>query len=58
MYTILTFLHTVEDHLRFYPGIENRILPMLSYPGCHVRAKYIGCIETHTHGHQVTSLLC
>ena len=22
----------------FYPGIENLILPMLSYPGCHIRA--------------------
>ena len=34
------------------------ILPMLSYPGCHVRAKYIGCMRTHAHGRQVTSLLC
>ena len=34
------------------------ILPMLSYPGCHVRATYIGCIGTHAHGRQVTSLLC
>ena len=22
---------------------------MLSYPGCHVRAKYIGCIGTQAH---------
>ena len=41
-----------------YPGIENLILPRLSYPGCHVRATYIGCTGTHTHGRQVTSLLC
>ena len=34
------------------------ILPMLSYPGCHVMATYIGCIGTHEHGRQVTSLLC
>ena len=47
-----------KDVLRFNPGIENLILPMLSYPGCHVRATYIGCIVTHTHGRQVTSLLC
>ena len=44
-------------HRRFYPGLENLILPMLSYPG-HVRAKYIGCIGTHAHGRQVMSLLC
>ena len=31
---------------------------MLSYPGCHMRAIYIGCIRTHAHGRQVTSLLC
>ena len=34
---------------------------MLSYSGCHVRAIdgwYIGCIGTHAHGRQVTSLLC
>ena len=43
---------------RFYPGIENLILPRLSYPGCHLRATYIGCIGTHAHGHQVMSLLC
>ena len=42
----------------FYPKLENLILPMLSYPGCHVRAKYISCIGTHAHGRQVTSLLC
>ena len=36
------------------PWDRNLILPMLSYPGCHVRATYIG----HTHGRQVTSLLC
>ena len=41
-----------------YPGIENLILPRLSYPGCHMRATYIGCIGTHAHGRQVTSLLC
>ena len=32
------FLHTDKDFLIFYHGIENRILPMLSYLGCHVRA--------------------
>ena len=25
-------------YLKFYPGIENLILPMLSYPGCHAKA--------------------
>ena len=34
------------------------VLPMLSYPGCHLRATYIDCIGTHTHYRQVTSLLC
>ena len=29
----------------------------ISYPGCHVRATYIGCIGTHANGHQVMSLL-
>ena len=52
------FLHTGYGYLRFCPGIENLILPMLSYPGCHLSAKYIGCIGTHAHGRQVTSLLC
>ena len=27
-----------RDYLIFYPWIENLILPMLSYPGCHVKA--------------------
>ena len=49
------FLHTVQGYLRFYLGIENLILPMLSYPGCHVRDLYIGCIGTHTHGRQAMS---
>ena len=44
--------------MRFYPGIENLILPRLSYSGCHVRATYIGCIGTHAHGRQVALLLC
>ena len=52
------FLHTIYGYLRFYPWIIFFILPMLSYPGCHVRASYIGCIVTHAHGRQVTSLLC
>ena len=30
------FLHTIYGYLRFYTGIENLILPMLSYPSCHV----------------------
>ena len=42
------FLHTGYGYLRFYPGIENLIKPMLSYQGCHLRATYIGCTElTH-----------
>ena len=32
------FLHTGYGYLRFYPEIDNLTLPMLSYPGCHVRA--------------------
>ena len=31
---------------------------MLSYPGCHARATYTGCIGIHAHGRQVTSMLC
>ena len=46
------FLHTGKGYLRFYPGIENLILRMLSYPGSHVRATYIGCIGTHAFGHK------
>ena len=49
---------TLDKDMRLYPGIENLILPMLSYPGCHVRASNIGCIGTHANGRQVTSLLC
>ena len=41
--------------MRFYPGEENLILPRLLR---EVRATYIGCIGTHAHGRQVTSLLC
>ena len=52
------FLHTEYGYLRYSPGIENLILPMLSYPGCHVSATYIGCIGTHAHCLQVMSLLC
>ena len=48
----------VRKSQRFYLGKENLILPRLSYPGCHLRATYIGCIGTHTHGRQMTSLLC
>ena len=44
--------------MRFYHGLENPILPMLSYTGCHMSAKYIGCIGTHAHSRQVMSLLC
>ena len=40
------------------PWDRNLILPRLSYLGCHVRVKYIGCIGTHAHGRQVASLLC
>ena len=48
------FLHTEYEYLRFYPGIENLILPMLYYPGCHVKATYIGCIGTYAYGRKVT----
>ena len=61
LYSLLVehlFLHTGLGYLRFYPGIENLILPMLSYPGYHVRVSNIGCIGTHAHGRHVTSLLC
>ena len=54
----IRFSCTPDKDLRFYPEIENLILPMLSYPGCHVRAIYIGCIGIHAHGRHVTSLLC
>ena len=40
------------------PWDRNLIYPMLSYPGCHMRATHIGCIGTHAHCRQVTSLLC
>ena len=30
------FLHTGEAYLRFYPGIDNLILPMLSFSGRQV----------------------
>ena len=30
------FLHIGLGYLRFYPGIENLILPMISYPGRQV----------------------
>ena len=46
------FLHTGKGYLRFYPGIENLILPTLSYPGCHVKATCVGCSGTHAHGRQ------
>ena len=52
------FLHTGLGYLRFYPGNENLILPMLSYPDCHEWALYIGCIGTHARGPQVTPMLC
>ena len=52
------FSCTPDKDIRFYPGIENIILPMLSYPGSHVRASYIGCIGALAHGRQVASLLC
>ena len=50
--------HRIRVSENFYPGIENLILPFLSYPGCHVRATCISCIGTHAYGRQVTSLLC
>ena len=36
-YRIDIFLLTGYGYLRFYLGIENLILPMLSYPGYRVR---------------------
>ena len=48
---------TPDKDMRFYPGIENLILLMISYPGCHVRATYIGCIGTHAHGRHVKLIL-
>ena len=38
-------------------GNDTSITFMLSYPDCHARASYIGCIGTHAHCRQVTSLL-
>ena len=52
---VVLFAHWIK-YLRFYPWIENPILPMLFNPGVHVGAVH-GCIGTHAHGHQVTSLL-
>ena len=40
------------------PWDRKSYLTLLSYPGCHVRATYIGCIGTPAYGRQVTSLLC
>ena len=51
MLIYLYILHTGYGYLRFYPGIENLILPMLHNPGCHV-SDYIGCIGSHAHGRQ------
>ena len=48
------FFHTGEGNLRFYPGIENLILPMLSYPArqvmssCEIASKHIqGLLEAY-----------
>ena len=38
------FLPTGEGYLRCYPGIENLILPMLSYPGRQVTSLCEGYI--------------
>ena len=54
-YEKLYFLHTGWGYLRFYPGIENLILPMLSYPGrqvtsssCEIASKRIrGLLEAY-----------
>ena len=40
------------------PWDRKSYLTNFSYPGYHVRVTYIGCIGTHAHGRQVTSLLC
>ena len=40
------------------PWVRKSYLTHAIFPGCHVRAKYIGCIGTHALGRQVTSLLC
>ena len=52
------FLHTGYRCLRFNPWIENLILPMLSYRGCHMSATYICWFGIRAHGRQVMSLLC
>ena len=40
------------------PWDRNLILPRLSYPGCHAKATYIGCIGIHSDGRPVTSFVC
>ena len=47
----------IVGHLRFYAGIENLFLPMLSYPGCQ-GGLLNGCFKTYAHDRQGTSLLC
>ena len=51
--TPVSLAHRI-GYLRFYPGIENLILPMQYYPGCNLRITYMG---THANGRQMTSLL-
>ena len=44
------FVWVYIDFLAPDKDIENLILPMLSCPGCHMRAPYICCIGTHAYG--------
>ena len=38
----------ITSGLIFYPGPENLILPILSYPGCHMRAVHWLYCNSHT----------
>ena len=39
------------------PWVRKSYLTHAIYPGCQVRANYIGCVGTRAHGRQVTLLL-
>ena len=47
----LTAFRTSVASMEIYPGIENLILPMLSYPGCHIRA-VLWLYVPHAYGRQ------
>ena len=55
--TGLLFAHQIRIS-EILPCVSKSYLTHAIYPGSHVRATYIGCIGTHAHGRQVTSLLC